>query len=291
MFGEQKQHPPASSPGYDAVVPSLRVLAALAAAAVLLSGCGIKSEPVAEPPAFPLVTRDAVDVELRLEQEPERIVTSDSGAANVLREIGVPVDEVSAADLGRAVDDEPPDLIVIPLDAPAPSGSTDDPVFRYGAVDIDTAPLAISRLGLAVGRGPQAAELAQRVANGLAALRARVAEQEPIPTLIESQGFTGVGPETPLGQAVAYAGGANPLTVTQPLDLAAVADIAPEAWIEAQPGGTSLARLRTIPELRSVPAVRNGRVIPAPATGYPIDGALPAALDDLARALRGGGAG
>lgn len=291
MFGERGRHPPATPRGYDAPVPSLRVLAALAAAAALLTGCGVKPEPVSAPPGFPLVTRDAVDVEIRLDRAPEQILTSDPGAANVLRELGVPVEEVPADGLDRAVGTTQPDLIVIPLDAAAPSADAAVPVFRYGAVEIDTAPLAISRLGLAAGRGPQAAELAQRVANGLAAVRDRVAEQAPVATLIEGEGFTGVGPDSPLGQAVAYAGGQNPLTTSQPLDLAAVADLAPEAWIEAQPGGTPLARLRTIPELRTVPAVRNGRVIPAPADGYPVDGALPAALDDLARALRGGAAG
>lgn len=281
---------PSAPRGYHASVPSLRVLAALAAAVALLTGCGVKAEPIAEAPAFPLVTRDAVDVELRLEQAPARIVTSDSGAANVLRDLGVGdrLIEVEPADLERTIDRERPDLVVVPLAATAPSGDGLPPIFRYGAVDIDTAPLAISRLGLAVGRGPQAATLAERVADGLAALRARVADQQPVPTLIEGSEFSGLGPETPLGQAVAYVGGDNPLDVSQPLDLLAVADAAPAAWVEAQPGGTPLAALQTIPELRTVPAIVNGRVIPAPAAGYPIDGALPAALDDLARALRGG---
>ncbi len=291
VFGEGRRPPPAPPRGYHALVPSLRVPAALAVAAILLTGCGIKDEPVGAPPAFPLVTRDATDVEIRLDRAPQSIVTSDAGAANVLRELGVGdrVLQVEPADLPRTVTAEEPDLVVIPLDGPAPTPPGDAAVFRYGAVEIDAAPLAISRLGLAVGRGPEAAELARRVAEGLTALRTRVDGQDPVPTLIEAGGFEGLGPETPLGLAVAYAGGANPLSVSQPLELIAVADLAPAAWIATEPGGTPLARLRTIPELRTVPAIADGRVIPAPAAGYPVDGALPAALDELARALRGGG--
>jgi ABC-type Fe3+-hydroxamate transport system substrate-binding protein len=268
-------------------VPRFRVVATLLVAVALTAACGTKPEPRAEPTRFPVVVKDAVDVDVRLDRAPARITTTDVGAANVLRELGLGdrVAEVEAPDLARSIAGTEPDLIVIPLDAAAPPASA-VPVFRYGAATIDRAPLAISRLGLVVGRGPEAAAIAQRLGMELEDLRVRVAEQEPVPTLIEGEGFVGLGPDTSLGAAVAFAGGANLISRTQTLDPAAIARLQPVAWVAAEPGGSPLAALRSFPDLTTVPAVETGRVIPAPAAGYPVDGSLARALDELARALR-----
>lgn len=268
-------------------MPRFRLVATLLIAVVVSTACGAKPEPRTSPAAFPAVVKDAVDVEVRLDREPGRIATTDRGAANVLRELGLGdrVVEVEAPDLPRSIDTETPDLIVIPLDATAPPGVA-VPVFRYGATSIDRAPLAISRLGLAVGRGPEAAVIAQRLGVELDELGLRVEEQDPVPTLVEGEGFVGLGPDTPLGTAVAFAGGANVVDRTRVLDPALIARLQPVAWVAADPGGSPLSALRSFPDLIRVPAVATGRVIPAPAAGFPIDGSLARALDELARALR-----
>ena len=47
-------------------------------------------------------------------------------------------------------------------------------------------------------------------------------------------------------------------------------------------GGSTLASLQSFPELAKVPALQENRVVPVPQAGYPIDAALPGALQALA---------
>ena len=86
--------------------------------------------------------------------------------------------------------------------------------------------------------------------------------------------------------AVALAGGENVFTADaawSPDDVVAL-DVA--AWVSADPGGSTYAALAGIDELAAIPAIRDGRVITAPRDGYPVDAALPRALEDLADRLR-----
>lgn len=269
----------------------LVVLAGLA-----LAGCGVKGEPTGAVDAFPVTAVDASGAAVTLDAPPTRIVSADPGASAILRDIGLgsSVQEATAATVGPQAA-AGASLIVVPLalDAAAldqvRAAAPGTPVFRYGADPLDDAPQTIAQLGLAVGRGPEAATIAARVADGLAALRDQVASAPQVRTLIEGAGFTGYGPASPAGVDVAAAGGLNVLRADQPLDLAAIAGLDVQAWVALDPGGSSLASLQRVRELASVPALREGRVLTIPREGYPVDAALPQALMALADDLRAAG--
>ena len=281
---------------YDCGVRRLGPPAALLALALVLVGCGLKAEPTGDAAAFPSVAVDAAGAPVTLSGPPDRIVSLDPGASAILRGIGLEaaVIDASPADASRLAADPATDLVVVPLAMPAATAERlatagVAPVYRYGAAPIETAPSAITQLGLAVGRGPEAAAIARSVADGLAALALRVGGEEPVRTLIQGPGVTAYGPQTPIGQAVALAGGENVFAADAAWspDVAATLDIA--AWVSAEPGGSTLAALAGIDELAAVPAIRDGRVVAVPRDGYPIDAALPRALEDLASRLRAQG--
>ena len=268
-------------------MPARALLVVLAALA--LAGCGMKGEPTGAVDAFPTRAVDASGAAVVVASAPTRIVSADAGATAILRDLGLGdiTDEATPATVGgKAVGAS---LVVVPLalDQPAldqlRAAAPDVPVFRYGADPLTDAPTTVAQLGLAVGRGPEAAAIAGRIADGLAALQA---PEPAVPTLIEGAGFTGYGPASPAGVDVAMAGGANVLDADRVLDPTAIAALDVQAWVALDPGGSTLASLQRLRELAAVPAVRDGRIITVPRDGYPIDAALPGALQALADDLR-----
>ncbi|MSO47412.1 MAG: ABC transporter substrate-binding protein [Thermoleophilia bacterium] len=271
----------------------LAFLSVLAVAALCLVGCGVKSEPTAVEVTFPSHAVDAAGQTISLRAAPLRIVSLDAGATAILNDLGLSDATTTAtvASARREVADPTTALVVVPLGLdPALLKSIVDattaPVFHYGAVPLTTAPSAITQLGLAVGRGPEAAVIASSVAAGFRALAARLATAAPARVLIEGRGFTAMGPASPAGLAVAAAGGTNLVTTDQPINLADMTALAVTAWVALEPGGSTLTSLQGYPELAAVPAVRDGRVIPLPLAGVAVDAALPSALQALADDLR-----
>lgn len=274
-------------------VRRLGPIAVLTVLALALAGCGLKAEPTGAGAAFPSRAVDAAGDAVSLSAAPDRIVSLDPGASAVLRSIGleaalVEATPATAADLAA---DPATDLVVVPLALGPEAGGRIDaaaaaPVYRYGAAPLATAPTAISQLGLAVGRGPEAAVIARSVADGLAALAERLASEPPVRTLVEGPAATAFGPGTPIGQAVAAAGGENVFPADARWTPEEVAGLDVRAWVAADPGGSTYAALQGIAELAAVPAIRDGRVTDVPRDGYPVDGQLPRALQDLADRLR-----
>jgi ABC-type Fe3+-hydroxamate transport system substrate-binding protein len=265
----------------------------LAVLALALAGCGLKAEPTGADAPFPSQAVDAAGTAVTLVEAPDRVVSLDPGATAVLRTIGLgdALVEASPADAADLAADPATDLVVVPLAlgpevAARIDATTDAPLYRYGAAPLDGAPTAITQLGLAVGRGPEAATLARSVADGLAALAERLAGEPAVRTLIEGPSATAYGPGTPIGQAVAAAGGENVFAADatwSPEELPAL-DV--QAWVAADPGVSSYARLQGIAELQAVPAIRDGRVTDVPRDGFPVDAALPRMLSGLADRLR-----
>jgi ABC-type Fe3+-hydroxamate transport system substrate-binding protein len=270
------------------------ILALLVAWGLVATGCGIKSVDGGAP--FPARAIDAAGTAVTIPTEPGRIVSADPGATAILRDLGlgdqvVPTD---ATGVLRAASDPTTGLVIVPLTAdPELLRDIDDAtaavIYRYGAADLEGAPSAIVQLGLAVGRGPDATRIADGVASGLQAVANRVASQTPVRTLIEGAGFTALGPDSALGRAVSAAGGTNVVPADTMLDPNAIRALGVVAWISAQPGGSTFATLSGIEELQAVPAIRDGRVVPLPLEGFPIDAALPGALQSLADDLQAAG--
>ena len=265
------------------------LVAALAALAGLLAGCGAKAEPTGAIAAFPAHAVDAAGAAVVVPAEPTRIVSLDAGATHVLRDLGLgnAIVETDPAHAIAVIGETPPSLVVAPghLDAGELDrlrSATTAPLFLYGADPIEDAPQVVAQLGLAVGRGPEAAALAQRIDDGLAAVRRSVAGKPRVRTLVEGAGFTAYGPTSPAGIDVAAAGGENVVSADQPLDLTGIPGLDVAAWVALDPGGSTLVRLRTYRELAQVPAVRDGRVLQVPRDGFPVDATLPGRLRQLA---------
>ena len=266
---------------------ALAVIAA-AALALALAGCGGKAEPTGTLSAFPAHAVDASGAAVEVAQAPTRIVSADPGATAILRDLGLGTAIVeatpatAAAQAGRSATA----LVVVPLamDETALAqvrAATDAPVFRYGAVPLDRAPVVVAQLGLAVGRGADAASIAQRLDDGLAGVRRAAAAATPVRTLIEGPGFTALGPASAAGADVAAAGGVNVVPGDQQLEISAIGALDVAAWVALDPGGSSLTRLRSYRELASTPAIRDGRWLAIPRDGFPIDAALPQVLRQL----------
>ena len=270
-------------------VRRLGLLAGTALVAIALAGCGVKSEPTGTGTAFPSRAVDAAGQTVTLASPPLRIVSFDAGATAILNDLGLSAETVTVTTAGLAREAANPStaLVIVPATLePALlqtlTTATTAPIYHYGADPLTSAPTTITQLGLAVGKGPEAALIAKTVAAGLATLAAQLATEQPVRVLLEGRGFTAYGPSTPAGLAVAAAGGTNVVTVDQPLNLTDVVGLDVAAWVSLQPGGSTLASLQSYPELAAVPAVKDSRIVPLPIAGFPIDAALPGALQALA---------
>ena len=285
-FGDPESCP---APGTMGLVPRRALLVAIVLMALLLAGCGVKSEPTGAVDPYPTQAIDAAGQTVVLKSPPTRIVSADPGASAILRDLGLGTTLVDAgpATVGPEAADPTTGLVVVPLDMDEAAlqqldAATNAPIFRYGADPLATAPTIVTQLGIAVGEGAKAATIARSMQSGLEALAERVASETPVPTLIEGAGFTGYGPLSPVGRAVEAAGGKNVLAADQPLDISRLPSLGISAWVSLQPGGSTLASLQSFPELAKVPALQENRVVPVPQAGYPIDAALPGALQALA---------
>lgn len=271
------------------VVRRLGLLAGTALVAIALAGCGVKSEPTGTGTAFPSHAVDAAGQTVTLASPPLRIVSFDAGATAILQDLGLSAETVTATAASLAGEAANPTtaLVIVPASLEpallqALTTATTAPIYHYGANPLASAPTTITQLGLAVGKGPEAALIAKAVAAGLATLAAQLATEQPVRVLLEGRGFAAYGPSAPAGLAVTAAGGTNVVTVDQPLNLTAVVALDVAAWVSLQPGGSTLTSLQGYPELAAVPAVKDGRIVPLPMAGFPIDAALPGALQALA---------
>ncbi len=270
-------------------VRRLGLLVSTALVAALLAGCGVKSEPTNAGAAFPSHAVDAAGQTVALDASPTRIVSFDVGATAILQDLGLGAitTTATASTLSAAVADPTTTLVIVPATIDQAllqtiTHATEAPVYQYGANPLSTAPSAITQLGLVVGKGPEAATIASVVASGLSALAAQLKTEPAVRVLVEGRGFTAYGPATPAGLAVSAAGGTNVVSADQPLNVADILGLNVAAWVSLQPGGSTLASLQGYPELAAVPAITDGRLVQVPDDGYPIDAALPAALQALA---------
>ena len=289
-FGEPESCP---APGSMGSVPRRAVLAAICVMALILAGCGVKGEPTGAVDPYPTHAVDGAGQPVSIASAPTRIVSADPGASAILRDLGLGTATVEAkpTTVGTLAADPTTALVVVPLSMDAAAldqlrSATGAPIFRYGADPLTDAPTLVTQLGVAVGQGPKGAAIAQSMARGLTALASRLDGEPAVRTLIEGPGFTGHGPSSPVGLDVAAAGGENVLNADQPLDIAALPGLDIAAWVSLQPGGSTMASLQKLRELSTVPAIRDSRVLTIPQAGYPIDAALPTALQALADDLR-----
>lgn len=262
------------------------VLAFLLAATA--AGCGTRSEPLDGAAQYPLTGLDATGARVVLPRAPRTVLSLDPAATATLGALGV-TSGVTAATVPTTKQLAAADLVILPdtaaLDLPAGV-----PGFRYGSLDPTHAGRAIARLGLAVGRGAQGITLARDVDAAVAATLAATEGQRPTRVLLELGGLQALPASSPLAALIAQLGG----TVVEGGSFAAVRRSAPEVWFVVGPtddprstGRRVLQTLRRLPSLARVPAVRDGRVFALDPAALRPSPELPAALDRIARAVRG----
>ena len=262
-----------------------------AAAALVLGGCGFRSEPTgATASRFPVTTPDAAGRLVTVARAPAQIVSFDGGATATLKALGVGGrvqtfgrDQTSAA-ITAAIAHA--DIVIAPGDGdPPPTHGV--PVFRWTS-EPTAAESAIARLGLAVGKGAEGVRLAGTVAAGVDAALARAAKAAPVRVLITNGSLHALGPETPIGGLIARFGGTIAVRQSAFLDFTGLRAANPALWLTQPPGAPTLADLRRNPQTRMIEAVRAGRVSSIDVAVYSASPDLPGALDRLVTLLHPG---
>jgi ABC-type Fe3+-hydroxamate transport system substrate-binding protein len=250
-----------------------------------LPGCGWKAEPRDErAERYPMTTPDSSGRPVVIPARPEAVVTTDAAAGSVLAALDPDAAVRSLPNAGPgALEDVAADLLVVsdrPGEPPAALADT-TPVFRYGAARFDEVPDAVSRLGLAVGRGPEGVRLATDLARRLEAVRARGAAAPKVRVFIDAGALQTVDVNRPLARAVQLAGGTLIRTSPGPVSLVRLRRFDPQVWLVLPASGTRLALLRRRDDTKGIDAVRTGRVVPVREVDYAPDMRLPAKLDAL----------
>jgi hypothetical protein len=245
----------------------------LAAVALLVAGCGARSEPIAAVPETIVTVPDGAGGTVRIRPTDGPTITTDAGAAATLTALGAPVELLAVDAIAARLTATPlPRLAVLAPGVETPAGV---PVLRWSLTDPAVAGQLIARLGLAAGRGAEGVKLARTVDAGVQDALRRASAATDVRALVEGK------------EAGQLAGLVKRLHAT-PVGFAGVAAVLrdqPDVWLVTPGTPRTLASLRQVTELKRVPAVRNQRfqmVDPALFTPSPD---LPARLDGLVALL------
>ena len=295
---------------------SLTVLALL----VGTSACGERSEPLGElEQPYPVTIQGAGEQPAVLQNQPQRIVALDPGAAEMVialgardRLVGIPdgvkqgegprmatpeAVQVVSPNLTVRVDevaDLEPDLIVATpstdqLDLARAQRETGAAVYVQPSSSIEDILRSTLELGFLVGEPVEARAVASRIRSEVAAVEERVAET-PIPTTFVDTGFFVTVPlRSLLGDLVARARGESVVGETpgaEPIPVSRLQRLDPEVYLATSDSGVTLRSLRRDPRTAKLTAVENGRVVVLPSDLVQHAGPYVAqALERVARAL------
>lgn len=282
---------------------------------LLGSGCGERSEPAGalEQP-YPVSVHGAGDQRTVLASRPARIVALDPGPAETLlaigvgdRLVGVPAtlakrEAVNAQVVVRptgqvnvdAVVALEPDLIVATpsideLDLARAGRESGAAVYVQPETSILNVEQGTIDLGFLVGDAAQARQLVGRIERGVAAVEERLGSAAPVSVFVDTGFFITVPERSLLGDLVSKAKGESVAGASPgpgPFPLADLARLNPRVYLATSDSGVTLAALRRNPAIRSVKAVKSGRLEIVPAALVTRAGPRVAeGLEAVARAL------
>jgi iron complex transport system substrate-binding protein len=294
------------------VAPRL-ILLALVTAALLLVGCGERSEPLGElPQAYPVTVRGGGDRTTTVESRPRRIVALDPGSADLLaalgagaRLVGVPTGaqvgdspNVVVSDNGQidvdAVVRLEPDLIVSTpaidqLDAGQAERRSGAALYVQPDTSVDDVLQGAIELGLLAGEPVRARQLAARIRSQVERVEAKVAGEQTVSVFVDTGFFITIPERSLLGDLIRRAGGtsvAGSAPGPDPFPPVRLRQLAPDVYLATSESRVTLAQLRADPRTAALAAVRKGRfaVLPSELVLRP-GPRVGRALERVARAL------
>jgi iron complex transport system substrate-binding protein len=244
----------------------------LLALAVVLSGCGFRKEPTSAAqvqPVFPLTVRDADGRSVRLEAIPQRVVTLDPGAARVLRSIGVKARLLPSSTNLNSLTRSRADLIVLPASVSSATASSltrklGVPTFVFAGTALTPVEHAALELGIATGHTAAGEQVALRLRGRRQDLAGRLVGLKRPKVFVDVVGLAvPPPPDSLLATIVRLAGGqlVGTSDVSTSVSAARLAKLDPDWYVTTKKTGLTLARLRTLPRMAKLRAIREGHFV------------------------------
>jgi iron complex transport system substrate-binding protein len=272
---------------------SLVTIVAAAALAIVLAGCGERSEPTGELEAvYPATGLGAGDLPVVLDSVPQRIVAVDAGSVELIealgageRVVGVPagstlesatapvevVKETGQIDVDAIAGLEPDLVVATPeIDRVTLSqieGLTGAPVYIQPSRSVEDVLAATLELGFLIGQPVEARQLAGSIKEAAAAVDERIAGSGPVEVFLDRGFFITIPDDSLPGDLIARAGGINIASGgvgSGPFPLADLLAADPDVYLTTSDSEVTLEELRADPETKNLQAVREGRVVVLP---------------------------
>lgn len=293
-------------------MPIRRPLPALAALALVVAGCGQRSEPV-DPLAqsYPVSVRGAGDRALVLRAAPKRIVAVDPGPAALLEELGVgrrlvgvpstsrpargrPVVRPNGQMDVRAVIAARPDLIVAtpsvdPVDLARAERESGAVAYVQPALSLRDVQRGAVELGFLVGEPVRARRLSGRIGSAAARVETRLGDTPRVRVFVDTGFFVTIRDRSLLGDLVRRARGINVAGATppvEPLDACRVLALDPDVYLATTDSRVTGREFRRRAEACGGEGARGVRFAVVPATLVTEPGPqIAQGLEAVARAL------
>lgn len=277
----------------------LRLLA-LAACALVAVACGAKPEPTSGKldTTYPASVRDGSNRIITVEAPPRLVLVVTGGPERLLARLGVRAavapEGVTAARIRAAH----PDLVVVGPGVTSEAEQRNENLIRDLDVPVYVMPGArlpdIERGAVALGVLTNHAEAGRSLALSLRREREAIAKSlaavPPLTTYVDAGFGTSIQRTTLLARLIALAGGrlVGPADGVATVNAKALHRLDPDTYIATTTSGTTLARLRSRPGLRTLRSVAAGRVFLVDPAVARADTTSYALLHTLARELHPG---
>ena len=261
--------------------------------AVVLAGCGTRSEPTGElAPSYPVTVDGAGDAPTTLESEPKRIVALDAGSAELITAIGaggrlvgapagvrveggkqpaVVIEDTGHVDIDKIVQLKPDLIVATPdtdsVDLAQTVRRTQAPVYLQPSRSIAAVEQAAIELGFLVGEPAKGRQLAGTLQKQKAEIEQRLGDAGIETVFVDRGFFITVPDQSLLGSLIRDARGKNIAREYEglgPYPLARLRRANPDVYLATSDSGVTLRDLRRDPRTKDLKAVKSGRVVILP---------------------------
>lgn len=290
-----------------------RLFPLLLAAALLVTACGERGEPLGElPQPYPVTVRGGGDRATTLGARPDRIVALDPGSAELIaalgngqRLVGVPakvrasggpkvvVSRTGQVDVDAVVELEP-DLIVSTsaidqLDSTRAERQSGAALYVQPNSSVNDVLRGTIELGFLVGEPVEARRLAAQLGAEVSEVEAKVAGEPTVSAFVDTGFFITIPERSLLGDLIRRAGGESVAGETpgpDPIPPERLLQLDPDVYLATSDSRVTLAQLRSDNQTARLTAVRRGRfaVLPSQLV-VPPGPHVGRALERIARAL------